>query len=140
MVLGAGMETNTEYHIDDRPPPTTQAPLCERLMPVFEQERAEEVIPDKHLAFDKNQKKLSAWFQKFGFERGEPEDEGYEKVPLFNKVDGNSHDVPSVTEDISQVLEHIFTRKQNDWNQEREGVRNEIIEKKAEEERLRKEE
>ena len=52
--FGADMETNTEYHIDDRPPPTTQAPLCERLMPVFEQERAEEVIPDKHLAFDKN--------------------------------------------------------------------------------------
>ena len=37
-------------------------------MPVIEPERAEEVIPDKHLAFDRNRKRLIQWFSKFGYE------------------------------------------------------------------------
>lgn len=56
------IENDTCFHIDDNPPPTTQAPLCERLMPMIEPERAEEVIPDKHLSFDLNTEWLLKWF------------------------------------------------------------------------------
>lgn len=79
--------SNNEYHIDDNPPPTTNAPLCERLMPVIEPERAEEVIPDKHLAFDKQRKRLSDWFSKFGYEK---EDDESTKFPLFHTIKGES--------------------------------------------------
>lgn len=70
------IESENEFHIDDNPPPTHSAPLCERLLPVIEPERAEEVIPDKHLAFDKHTKQLHKWFGKFGFEK-----RAVEKVP-----------------------------------------------------------
>lgn len=62
------IENDTEFHIDDNPPPTTQAPLCERLMPVIEPDKAEEIIPDKHLAFDLESKKLDEWLKQFGYE------------------------------------------------------------------------
>lgn len=43
-------------------------------MPVIEPERAEEVIPDKHLAFDRNRKRLIQWFSKFGYEEDNEND------------------------------------------------------------------
>lgn len=140
--------TENEYHIDDNPPPTTNAPLCERLMPVIEPERAEEVIPDKHLAFDKHTNRLQQWFSKFGYE---VEDDESSKLELCHTIDGESANPQEVLNNI-QVLDKILERKQTQWEGKREGFRQEIIqekerirleaeaEKKAEEERKRKEE
>jgi len=37
-------------------------------MPVIEPDKAEEIIPDKHLAFDLESKNLEEWFKMFGYE------------------------------------------------------------------------
>ena len=124
---------DNEFHIDDHPPPTANAPLCERLMPVIEPERAEEVIPDKHLAFDKNSKKLKGWFSKFGYEQEEDEST---KFDLCHFINGESSNPEEVVEN-NKVLDQILSRKQQQWNDKREQFRTEINEEK---ERLRLEE
>jgi hypothetical protein len=124
---------DTEYHIDDNPPPTTNPPLCERLMPVIEPERAEEVIPDKHLAFDLQKDKLIKWFDKFGYEDAKDENT---KIKLCHFIDGNSTNSDEITENIT-IVESIINRKQQEWVNKRENFRNEIIEEK---ERIRLEE
>ena len=135
------LANDTEYHIDDNPPSTTSPPLCERLMQVIEPERAEEVIPDKHLAFDKNTKRLRQWFEKFGYE--EEEDETT-KLELCQNVNGQSTGesdlINTNPNDIASnisVLDLIIQRKQSQWNAKREQFRNEII---AEKERIKQEE
>ena len=102
-------------------------------MQVIEPERAEEVIPDKHLAFDKNTKRLKQWFSKFGYE--EEEDEST-KLELCHEVKGESPNPTEVLENIS-VLDKIIERKQNQWNTKREQFREELH---AEKERIRLEE
>lgn len=138
----------TEYHIDDNPPITTNPPTCERLIPVIEPDRAEEVIPDKHLAFDKQRKRLDQWFEKFGYEEKDNEES---KFPLLHLVNGESTNPEQVCEQ-NTVLDQILARKQKQWTDLREQYRNEIIQEKerirleeearlkAEEEQRRKEE
>lgn len=122
-----------EYHIDDNPPPTTSPPLCERLMPVIEPERAEEVIPDKHLAFDKNSKRLKQWFSKFGYELEEDESTKLELCHHINSESANPQDVLN----NASVLDKVLERKQSQWTTQREKYRDEII---AEKERIKLEE
>lgn len=122
-----------EYHIDDNPPPTTNPPLCERLVPVLEPERAEEVIPDKHLAFDKHSKRLNTWFEKFGYEEVDNE---ASKFGLCHHITGESNNPQEVLDNIN-VLDHILERKQSQWTDKRESIRNQIL---AEKERIRAEE
>ena len=117
--LGRRVDSDTEFHIDDNPPPITQPPLCERLMPVIEPERAEEVIPDKHLAFDILSKKLNTWFSRFGYED--------DKVQLCQHIDGNSRKIEEVTSNIVDVLETTLKRKQEQRNEVREAFRKEIV-------------
>jgi hypothetical protein len=78
-------------------------------MPTIEPDRAEEVIPDKHLAFDKGSKKLHQWFDKFGYER----DEEDIKFPLCHMIDGNSKVVEEVNGKIATVLDEILDRKRS---------------------------
>ena len=137
-----------EYHIDDNPPITTNPPTCERLIPVIEPNRAEEVIPDKHLAFDKHRKRLVQWFEKFGYEENDNEES---KFPLLHRVNGENTNPEQVLEQ-NIVLDQILARKQKQWTDLREQYRNEIIQEKerirlekearikAEEEQKRKEE
>jgi hypothetical protein len=91
------IENDTQFHIDDNPPPTTQAPLCERLMPMIEPERAEEVIPDKHLSFDLNSDQLLNWFTNFGYE-----DEDI-KFALLHSINSNSNNPGEINESIVRV-------------------------------------
>jgi hypothetical protein len=133
--------SDNEFHIDDNPPPTTNPPLCERLMPVIEPERAEEVIPDKHLAFDSNSSRIQEWFAKFGYEL---EDDESSKLELCQHIDGESAN-PDEVFNYASVLDKILMRKQNQWNDQREQYRNEIIDEKErirleEEQRIREEE
>lgn len=122
------MLNENEYHIDDNPPPTTNPLLCERLMPVIEPERAEEVIPDRHLAFDKQRKRLDQWFSKFGHEETQ--------FNLYNTVVGDNANPQQVLDD-NTIIDQILERKQQQWTDLREKYRNEIIQEKA---RIRQEE
>jgi hypothetical protein len=51
------------YHIQDSPPLTTNAPLCERLVPMEELENAEAVLIDKWISFDAHAPALSKWLE-----------------------------------------------------------------------------
>ena len=42
------------YHIQDQPPLTTNAPLCERLSPMEEEDNCEATLIDRWIAFDQN--------------------------------------------------------------------------------------
>lgn len=116
-------------------------------MPVIEPERAEEVIPDKHLAFDKQSKRLKQWFSKFGYEE---EDDESTKFELCHTIQGESPNPDEIINNNS-VLDQILHRKQDQWNAKREQFRKEFFEEKerirleeerkiAEEEQKRKEE
>ena len=127
------VSNQNEYHIDDNPPPTTNPPLCERLLPVIEPERAEEVIPDKHLAFDSNRKRLLQWYEKFGYEK---DDDDTTKFACLHHINGDATSTHAILDD-NTVLDQILTRKQNQWSELREKFRTEIVEEK---ERVRLEE
>ena len=40
------------YHIEDQPPLTTNAPLCERLLPMDEEDNSEATLIDRWISFD----------------------------------------------------------------------------------------
>ena len=56
------------YHIEDAPPLTTNAPLCERMTPMEEEHNAEQTLVDRFLAFDLTAKGMRTWFENFGVE------------------------------------------------------------------------
>ncbi|CAI2385760.1 unnamed protein product [Moneuplotes crassus] len=127
------LTNDTEFHIDDNPPPTTSPPLCERLMQVTEPERAQEVIPDKHLAFDNNTPRLRQWFSKFGYEK---EGEEANTLELCHDINGDSANPEEVLSNAT-VLEKIVSRKEAQWRAKKEQYRQELL---AEKERIRLEE
>jgi hypothetical protein len=69
------------YHIQDQPPLTTGAPLCERLAPMDEMENSEATLIDRWMSFDHSAKSLENWFKQFG-------DAALEKSILC-KIDAN---------------------------------------------------
>jgi hypothetical protein len=52
--LGRRIDPEDEkiYHIEDIPPPTNQAPLCERLLPMEDDNNAEATLIDRWISFD----------------------------------------------------------------------------------------
>lgn len=40
------------YHVEDARPPATQAPLCERLLPLSEDDNCVNTVADRAVAFD----------------------------------------------------------------------------------------
>jgi hypothetical protein len=49
------------YHIDDNPPPTDAAPLCERLIAMNEDFNSESTLIDRWISFDQGRKGLENW-------------------------------------------------------------------------------
>ena len=54
------------YHIEDQPPLTTVAPLCERLEPMDEPANCEATLIDKWISFDQTSTGLERWLSQFG--------------------------------------------------------------------------
>lgn len=54
------------YHIEDAPPLTTCAPLCERLEPMDEPNNCEATLIDKWISFDQTSAGLERWLSQFG--------------------------------------------------------------------------
>lgn len=54
-------ETQKVYHIEDVPPPTNQAPLCERLVAMDEDHNSESSLVDRWMSFDQGSKALELW-------------------------------------------------------------------------------
>jgi hypothetical protein len=49
-------------------PPCDQAPLCERLLPLSEDNNSVTGLPDRFVAFDQNTASMQRWLTKFGDE------------------------------------------------------------------------
>lgn len=49
------------YHLEDLPPVTTSAPLCERLRPMDEDENIEATLIDRWIAFDNQTPSMQKW-------------------------------------------------------------------------------
>lgn len=56
------------YHIEDLPPLTTNAPLCERMVKMDEEHNSESTLIDKWISFDSNSVALERWLNMFGEE------------------------------------------------------------------------
>ena len=56
------------YHLEDNVPPVTTAPLCERLMPLSEDNNCVNTQVDRFVAFDQTTNSMQRWFKKFGDE------------------------------------------------------------------------
>ena len=59
-------EEQKMYHVEDIPPPTDQAPLCERLVPMDEENNIEATLIDRWISFDQGSKALENWVSQFG--------------------------------------------------------------------------
>jgi hypothetical protein len=59
-------ETQKVYHVEDVPPPTNQAPLCERLVAMDEDHNSESSLVDRWMSFDQGSKALELWLSQFG--------------------------------------------------------------------------
>ncbi len=66
--LGRRFDTADDkvYHIEDVPPSTTHAPLCERLAPMDEESNIEATLIDRWISFDQNAHELHSWLSQFG--------------------------------------------------------------------------
>lgn len=53
----------------DNLPPCDQAPLCERLLPLSEDNNLVSGLPDRFIAFDQNKNSLTKWLSNFGDEQ-----------------------------------------------------------------------
>ena len=69
------------YHIMLQPPLTTNAPLCERLVPMDEEFNSEATLVDRWIAFDAHSRSLEGWLTQFG-------DADIERC-ILSKVDAN---------------------------------------------------
>lgn len=56
------------YHVFDMQPPSDQAPLCERLLPLSEDNNSVSGLPDRFVAFDQNTASMQRWLKQFGDE------------------------------------------------------------------------
>ncbi len=55
-------QTNEKmYHIQLEQPPTTNAPLCERLVPMDEESNSEATLIDRWVAFDAHSRSMENW-------------------------------------------------------------------------------
>jgi hypothetical protein len=118
------------YHIDDNPPASTSAPLCERLTPIEDPVRPNSTLIDRHLAFDKCASGLKKWLSKFG--------ENDENWDLLQNIEGNNKEEEIFTEckDKSQMVLK-FKEKLQDFLMEKIRVKRREAEarrKKEEEE------
>jgi len=59
------------FHVEDIVPPTTMAPLCERMKPMENPTEAEAILIDRCLAFDQAAKGMKGWLEMFGVESEE---------------------------------------------------------------------
>lgn len=71
-------------------------------MPVIEPDKAEEIIPDKHLAFDLESKNLEEWFKLFGYE------DEHEKFELCHKINASSNNPYEINQNVQEILEKVF--------------------------------
>jgi len=61
----------SHFHVFDMKPSTHDAPLCERLLPLSEDNNCVQGFPDRFVAFDQNYKSLKRWLNKFGDEKND---------------------------------------------------------------------
>ena len=54
-------ETGKVYHIDDVKPPNNEAPLCERLVSMDEDQNLEATLIDRWMSFDQASGSLNNW-------------------------------------------------------------------------------
>ena len=59
-------EEGKMYHIEDIPPPTDVAPLCERLVAMDEETNSESTLIDRWMSFDQGAQALESWLSQFG--------------------------------------------------------------------------
>ena len=59
------------YHIEDIPPTSNEAPLCERLIAMDEENNSEATLIDRWMSFDQGSGALENWLSQFGDSRNE---------------------------------------------------------------------
>lgn len=62
------LDANQRFHVFDMKPPTNQAPLCERLVGLSEDNNCVSGLPDRFVAFDQNTSSMQRWLKQFGDE------------------------------------------------------------------------
>lgn len=83
------------FHIEDVPPPTTEAPLCERLEPLSEDSNSVASLVDRFLAFNQQTNSLKRWLEMFGVEQ--------KNRQLIQTIDANSS-----KQEVSFAIERIL--------------------------------
>lgn len=88
-------EEQKMYHVEDVPPPTDKAPLCERLVPMDEDHNIEGTLIDRWISFDQGRKALENWLSQFG-------DKAKEQSILY-KLEAEAPQT-----EVSQAIKAIF--------------------------------
>ena len=98
-----GKSAITFYHVDDVVPPTANAPLCERLEPIDEDNNHTSSIVDRIVSFDQQERPLTKWLTDFGVEE--------RKFSLLQKINANKSQ-EEVFAQIEDILTNVLDNKQ----------------------------
>ncbi|CDW76374.1 sperm flagellar protein 2 [Stylonychia lemnae] len=117
------------YHIEDQTPLTTNAPLCERLQPMDEEDNSEATLIDRWISYDQNAQGLENWLKQFGLnsKKGEARD-----FQILNKVSGDL-DQDSLHKEIIQVIQKIQHKKSKQEVKIKKRILEKIIQTEIEE-------
>ena len=119
------------YHLQDQPPLTTNAPLCERLRSLDEDDNHQSTLIDRWLAFDQSTTGMQRWASQFGVEKV--------NLSILNKNNADLSE-SEVFDKLQQVIEAVVKVKQDEEDTIRTKYREYLaeIERKAAEDILAK--
>jgi hypothetical protein len=95
-------QQDTMFHVEDKMPPTDQAPLCERLRHLDNDQNSTGSLIDRYVAFDQATSSLQVWLTQFGVES--------EQRNLMQTIDA-VQTVSNVHYAISQIAESVVSFK-----------------------------
>ena len=97
-------EDDKIYHIEDMPPPTNVAPLCERLLPLEDDNNAEATLIDRWISFDQGAAELDQWLQDFGDARS--------GLSVLYKIAAAGNKDTDVSPQIREIFVSLIARKE----------------------------
>lgn len=116
------------FHVEDKVPPSTHAPLCERLLPLSEDNNCVNTLADRFVAFDQTTNSMKKWFKQFG-------DEGQNRV-LLQMVQAKQSK-QEISANIEKAVQYVLDKKAEKRNALREAIQAKFDANRIQQEELR---
>jgi len=111
-------DANQRYHVFDMKPPNNQAPLCERLLALSEDNNSVSGLPDRFVAFDQNTSSMQRWLNQFGDE---------ERSRSLLRVFSAQQNIEELNSQITSKLELILEHRLEHYVNQRDALSSKIM-------------